>query len=152
MNKIIMAVLILLLASCTSRTSDKQKTITDSAVVEEKSTHDAAHETNEQELKLNEGKKWKLDDITRTNIAAIRKILDDKAGGDPKLLAAAVRQGTDKLVKECRMKGADHDALHLWLEGFLKDLGDLESSTAGQPAANTGKLKADIEKFYQYFE
>ncbi|HEX6334095.1 MAG TPA: hypothetical protein VFZ78_07700 [Flavisolibacter sp.] len=93
------------------------------------------------------GTKWKLDDPTRQHIAAIEKILG--ADHSP-ALAADLRKETDQLLKDCRMKGPDHDALHAWLEPFLQDLKRLESDQGD--AHTLHSLQNRVSDFHQQFE
>jgi hypothetical protein len=155
MIRSILAVATLLLFSCTSRTSNQESKNTDSSSVKKENVikeHEEKDNEEEKKLTLNQGKKWKLDDVSRINVAAIKKTVDAGNTNDPKALAVSIRQGTDKLVKECRMQGADHEALHLWLEGFLKDLKELESGNQSEAQEKVKELKEDLDKFYQYFE
>ena len=149
MNKTFLLILgLFLMASCNERTANKEadqkESVTSDTTTKEKETS-AEHEHNEATLMLNNGKKWKMDDSTRLNIAALNNIL---SGGEEKTyVLKSVRAQTDKLVRECRMQGPDHDALHLWLTGFLDHLKEAEAGKEG-----LGELKEDMEKFGKYFE
>jgi len=51
------------------------------------------------------------------------------------------------------MKGADHDALHLWLEPVMKDVNDLKyAGTADEAKHIAATLNANVQKFNQDFE
>src|SRR5687767_6755064 len=74
-------------------------------------------------LQLNNGNKWKADETTKMNVAAMMSIVNDSSFEDITKKAELLNylQGKiDTLVKQCIMKGAEHDALHLWLENVLK--------------------------------
>ena len=59
----------------------------------------------------------------------------------------------DTLVKECCMKGAEHDALHVWLEKVIKDLKELkEEDDDDEYKEAYAALKKDVASFYQSFE
>ena len=152
MYKLIMVAVILLLASCRSQTSNREIKTGDSVITHSEHDPDKGKNEDEKQLRLNEGKKWKLDDVSRSNVATLGKILSENAGKDQKTQALAIREGTDKLIKECRMQGADHDALHLWLEGFLEHLRGLEYGKPGEAGKNVTILRQDLDSFYQYFE
>jgi hypothetical protein len=116
MNKFILATIMLFALGCTSNeTNEGKKGLSTENKIFEK-----------DELELNNGKKWNLDDITKKNIAPIKSLLKDTAVADFRKLASGLQQQTDKLVSECKMKGKDHEALHHWLEGWLADLKGLK--------------------------
>lgn len=103
---------------------------------------------------LNIGAKWKADEATRKNVAAMVQVGNDSTyadAGKRKQLYKNLKTKIDTLVKECSMKGAEHDALHVWLEKVLKDLKELkeEDDEYGEAYA---ALKKDIANFYQSFE
>ena len=72
---------------------------------------------------------------------------------DYSVLAADLQAGLDKMVKECRMKGADHDALHLWLEPLMKDVTNLKNSKTQDEAAGLfAKINEQVNIYNSYFE
>lgn len=109
------------------------------------------HETaKNEELELNKGSKWKLDDKTRENIGLIRQLIKDSAGSTSIILQ--LRQQTNKLVSDCRMEGKAHDALHQWLSEFLEDLKKADSTQEAKQETAIARLKKDIEEFDHFFE
>jgi len=50
------------------------------------------------------------------------------------------------------MKGAEHDALHLWLEKVLKHVKELKEEETDEYGAAYAALKKDVESFYDFFE
>lgn len=137
------------LGSCTQRTADKQvqenETSTSKKTTKEEDASKDDSEHKEGKLELNNGKKWKMDDSTRLNMSALKQIVT--AGEEKTYLLKSVRAQTDKLVRECRMQGPDHDALHVWLTEFLKHLKEAETGKEG-----LAELKEDVDEFYNYFE
>ena len=103
---------------------------------------------------LNNGRKWKADDATKTNVAAMMHVISDSSYADAakrKELHANVQGKIDSLISQCRMKGAQHDALHTWLEKVLKDMKALKEEENDYSEAYA-TLKKDIESFYVLFE
>ena len=120
--------------------------------------HDAvatANVVSKAELQLNEGAKWIADDATKNNIASLVEIVNDPENSGVKKkekLLSQLQTGIDSLIYQCRMQGADHDALHIWLEQFMNDMEALkESVPAGYDDAHAA-LKKDAESFYRFFE
>lgn len=107
-------------------------------------------------LVLNNGEKWKADSITNVNVAAIEGII---AKGKPVTLedhlktAGEMQEALNKLIKDCRMKGPEHDALHHWLEPFLathKQLLEVKTLEAAQTIYMD--LSAQIKVYPEFFE
>lgn len=58
----------------------------------------------------------------------------------------------NSLISDCKMKGPNHEVLHLWLEPVLKDVSNLKKINATDEGKQvTEKLTDDVEKFNQYF-
>lgn len=110
-------------------------------------------------LTLNNGQKWKADAHTNENVAALRAIARDFAGKthpgltDYQVLDSGLQKGFDKMIRECRMEGTGHDALHLWLEPLLADVNELKKAdnTASAEKIFTA-IHERIELYTQYFE
>ena len=100
------------------------------------------------------GQKWQADDATKKNVAAMTEILADTTYADgtkKSLLYASLKERVDTLIKQCSMKGAAHDVLHVWLEKVLMDLKQLNEEDARYPDVFTA-LKKDVAGFYQQFD
>jgi hypothetical protein len=142
--KKILIVLLVTTVSCTSQESGKTKG---------KSTSHAQQHTAVT-VPLNNGDKWKADDATKQNVAVIAQIVNDnnyRAADKRKQLSAALQSQIDTLIKQCRMKGPEHDALHVWLERVLKDMKELKKEDDEYKEVYAA-LKTDIEAFYATFE
>jgi hypothetical protein len=110
-------------------------------------------------LTLNNGQKWRADMSTNENVASLCTIARDFAGEthtgltDYETLGSGLQKGFDKMIRECRMEGAGHDALHLWLEPLLVNMNELKKA---DNTASAGKIFAAIherlELYTQYFE
>lgn len=104
-------------------------------------------------LKLNNGAKWRTDAPTRANIDQMKSLVMNVDTKDPSTLqrlSIELEAQTNKLINECRMKGPDHDALHVWLEDFLKDFKNYQE--ADQKQHHLAALKLDMQEFDRFFE
>lgn len=114
----------------------------------------AEDETNQASaLKLNNGSKWKTDAPTRENINAMKSLVMNVDSKDPSTfqqLSTDLEAQTNKLIRECRMKGPDHDALHVWLQDFQQDFKTFK--TSDQKQMHLAALKLDMQDFDKYFE
>ncbi len=113
---------------------------------------DHEHEVSEP-VKNDPGKKWKADSSTRANVANLVAILEkSEARGNTShaLLAGEMQAGLDKLVKECRMKGPDHDALHVWLEDVMEEVKELKQGKDDYQES-FADLRKEVNEFYDDF-
>lgn len=107
-------------------------------------------------LALNNGAKWKADSTTLANAANLQGIVSNaKKESRENYLQTASRleDGLSKMVNECKMNGADHDALHQWLEPLMEKTKELKKATAPEKAtAILSNIEKQISLFAQYFE
>lgn len=143
MNQLLI-ILLVLIVSCTNRQSGEQQ--------ENKISNDS--EKVAETVPTNIGTRWKADEATKKNVTSMQQVVNDIAYADASKrsqLYANMKAKIDTLVKQCSMKGAEHDALHVWLEKVLKDLKKLKENDDDYKEAYA-TLKKDIENFYQSFE
>ena len=98
--------------------------------------------------------KWKADAPTKANVANLVEILNKSASaGDTNkvVLAENMQAGLDKLINECKMAGADHDALHVWLEEVIDEVKDLKKDDDPYKEA-LADLQNEVNSFYEDFE
>ncbi len=105
-------------------------------------------------LRLDNGRKWKMDDHTRSSFARMETYFLDsdqrsmdgdslkKAGADLQIL-------TKELIQGCTMNGKAHEQLHVYLSGFMPAVSALSKSGGIEDA---GKVKRYLEKYDEYFE
>jgi len=114
---------------------------------------------NTDELLLNNGAKWKADSVTNNNVKNLQTVLEKFNDGTDKSLVAykntatELQQGLDKMIRECKMKGPDHDALHKWLEQLMKQVASLKKvSTAADATQTLEAIQARVNLYPQFFE
>lgn len=114
------------------------------------------HKSNTTVLSLNEGQKWKSDPATRENVGRLQMMSRQFANhelAEYKALGATLQEGLNKMTRECRMKGKDHDALHQWLEPFAKSVADLNKATEVSQARKIFQdIHGSLEMYPKYFE
>ena len=148
MNRLIFIFSVLLIA-CTNPVSQVEPT---------KETQHEDHSANKEGsvLRLNNGARWKADEVTRKNVSALVKELNDpgnKGLENKDRLTGQLQSRIDSLVQQCKMEGPEHDALHVWLQQILADLKKMkEVSQAKEYEEQFAILKKDIESFYLFFE
>lgn len=132
-----------------NQTPEKSKT-------DEYSTHDLEQTS---ELALNNGAKWKADLVTNHNVTNLRSIADDfKTKSSPSVidyqkLSTDLTTGLNKMIKECKMTGPDHDALHIWLQPILEENAELKNSTDTEISGTIFKsIDKRLDNYNNYFE
>ena len=60
--------------------------------------------------------------------------------------AEQLHDGLNKMINECKMKGADHDALHQWLEPLLKETKEMKNAT--EVKITQDKLRASLKTIH----
>ena len=139
--------------------NEKKTGLTSTAETEVSHKHSNEEEAESGGLALNKGNKWQTDESTRfhaANLNAAIDVFNKKESVDVEaygVFAATMQEELGGLVRDCKMKGADHDALHLWLEPVMKDVKDLkEAATAKERKQVSERLTLNVQKFNQYFE
>lgn len=143
MNKIIVILTSLFFFACTNISQEKTESSTQHQ-----------HPDSTSILQLNNGAKWKTDEATRKNVAAIAQVVNDSSyatGKNRAQFANQVQVKLDTLVQQCKMTGPDHDALHVWLENIIHDVKEIKEDEDGYNKRYAA-LKKDVESFHNYFE
>ena len=111
------------------------------------------------QLYLNGNTKWKADVSTNVNVKALQDMADafgktDTPGmAEYQQVVVNLQSGLDKMIRECRMKGADHDALHQWLEPLLKQVKRLASEKeVNEAKASFDQVHQQLALYNTYFE
>ena len=139
--------------------SENKAGLTSTAKTERTVEHSNEEEDHAGGLSLNQGSKWQTDESTRFHAANLNTLVDEfhkKENADVEsyhVFAATMQEELGGLVKDCKMKGADHEALHLWLEPVMKGVNDLKEAGTAEEGKHVGeRLTINVQKFNQYFE
>jgi hypothetical protein len=107
-------------------------------------------------LALNNGVKWKADSATFVNVALLQKIISKAKKESLEIYfqtATDLQNDLNKLISECKMKGADHEALHHWLKPVMEKTKELKDANNIETAEKISvEIKKQINLFPQYFE
>lgn len=117
--------------------------------------HGAEQKPEGSELRLNNGKKWQADSITRITYALLDKeAANAKIGDAPsarKFVARSEKLITG-LIKGCTMTGEAHEQLHILIGKTNTALNNLKNAEAGHYEHRLAELKTAVGLFPQYFE
>jgi hypothetical protein len=143
MKRIVWFFISLSFLACVNNTSQEQKEN------KEEQEHNSA-----SALQLNNGAKWNADSTTLVNVSTITQLVNDNNYRDKKNRAefsGQLQSRLDTLVKQCKMSGPDHDALHAWLKPVLHDVKEIKGGEDNYDK-KYGELRKDVQSFYDYFE
>lgn len=108
---------------------------------------------------LNNGAKWKADASTNENVANLKSIIvqfetrQNPEIKDYQTFQQNFTEGLGKMVKECKMQGADHDALHVWLEPLMKESNDMKDMDSKESLASAFQsISQRVDLYPTYFE
>lgn len=124
--------------------------------------HEAVEGTHQEEgdtsLSLNDGVKWKSDKSTNKNVAELQQVISNfykhknKSAAGYSAVAQELQIGLNKMINECRMKGAEHDALHLWLYPLLKNVKDLKEAKGIEASGKEfDRIAQQVKNYSNYF-
>ena len=118
--------------------------------------HDHSQETQISGMKLDNGKKWKMDDHTR---AMFKKMVSSFTASDHSAVAGLQKSGVqlkgqiDDLIKGCTMAGDAHNQLHVFLTGYIPAVEMLASSSDLKSGRDHAlKVKGILDRYDDYFE
>ncbi|MEX0997462.1 MAG: hypothetical protein WDZ45_10470 [Flavobacteriaceae bacterium] len=149
MNYFKIGVLILLLSGLMiSCKQAEEKPIPTEEISETESHH------SEDELRLNNGKKWTANAETTQGVLAMQEHMDDfrdLENGNYTQLKSQLELEFKTIFEKCTMKGESHEQLHNYLypiRDYFSALGkDKESAKAA-----FSKLESYIPVYFEYFE
>ena len=96
------------------------------------------------EMQLNENSKWDANSETTEGVAKMQELLKTQTTSsieDYHQLANKLNEVKNNVVKECTMKGASHDNLHIWLYPLILKVEALSNTNDIKEAS---KLKQSI--------
>ncbi|WMJ73616.1 hypothetical protein RCC89_10645 [Cytophagaceae bacterium ABcell3] len=112
--------------------------------------------THKEDIKLNDGKKWKVNEEMASHIEFSEELVKNyiKSGEKDYLnLARELNESKKNLVSSCTMKGEAHDNLHTWLHPYIGLLQKLEASKNENTAQETVlEIEEAFKTYRRYFE
>ncbi len=106
------------------------------------------------DMMLNNGKKWQMDEHTRSILAAMKTditSLDISSSTTEELqtLGGELTLQLESLIQGCTMVDAEHDQLHIFLTGYIPALSELTETGCIESAE---KVKYYLNNYSNYFE
>tara|TARA_R110002124_G_scaffold87407_1_gene225015 strand:- start:39553 stop:40053 length:501 start_codon:yes stop_codon:yes gene_type:complete len=153
-----------LLVSCNDTKHKHENTETEGGleVVEQHESNEIAsenHSTNNlwvNEINLDNGNKWQANPETTVGVNNMLKLLksgDLKTVADYHNLASQLNEEKNFVIKECTMKGASHDNLHIFLLPLIEKIDALgKVSTTTEGSEITASIEENLNGYYNYFK
>ncbi len=107
------------------------------------------------DIQLNDGTKWEVNIETTQGVEKMQGVLKTHSTSSIEKyhqLASDLNDLTNKLVKECSMKGASHDNLHVWLMPLIEKIDALsEAKTIEDAAEIKQSIEENLNAYSDYF-
>ena len=101
-----------------------------------------------EDLRLNDGQKWHVDASTQAGMLNIQQLLVEHEGVASKKLGDKVKDELKEIIKQCKMKGVDHEQYHIVLNAML-----IESKAMKRgKVTEVNKLQQMVDTYFRYFE
>jgi hypothetical protein len=114
------------------------------------------HYSDSDQIKLNNGEKWIVNEEMKPFILEAETILIEfieSGSTDYPTLAAQLKEKNSGLIKSCTMTGEGHDELHKWLYPHIELIKELEQEKNLDKAnSSIQKLSKSFNTYHQYFQ
>tara|TARA_R110002033_G_scaffold72897_1_gene124119 strand:- start:64002 stop:64454 length:453 start_codon:yes stop_codon:yes gene_type:complete len=108
------------------------------------------------DMQLNNDAKWAANLETTEGVEKMKEVLQTQSTltiGDYHQLAGKLNDVKIKIVKECTMKGASHDNLHIWLYPLIEKINVLSKTGSLNEASKIKQsIIENLEVYPNYFE
>ncbi len=154
---------LLALVSCKDSKNEADKTEVENVEQIIKATKDHHHEevsdvyanSWRSEMKFNNGKKWEANAETNEGVVKMQNNVKSQSNTleDYHKLAEQLNKDKNYVVKNCTMKGASHDNLHVWLLPLMAKIEALsETKTVEDAAKIKHSIEENINEYTTYFQ
>jgi len=151
---IIIVLIATVVTSCKNAEKQDENKITKEAVQEQ--VDDVLSTQWMNDIQLNNRTKWEANIETTEgveNMQALLKTHTPSSIEDYHQLANELNDVKNKVVKECTMKGASHDNLHIWLYPLIEKISALSKTDDLNEASKIKQsISENIEVYSTYFQ
>lgn len=152
------AIIILLIAtvmtSCNN--TEKQEEVKNSKEAIQEQIDDVFSTQWMKDIQLNNGVKWEANMETTEGVEKMQALLKSQTTSsieDYHQFANKLNDVKNTVVKECTMKGASHDNLHVWLLPLMVKIEALsETKTVKDASRIKHSIEENINAYSNYFE
>ena len=155
MKKSIIIILLIttVVASCKNNDKKEESEIPQEAAQEQ--VDDLLSTEWMKEIQLNNGAKWEANIETTEGARKMQELLKTQTTStldDYHQFASKLNDVKKKVVKECTMKGASHDNLHIWLYPLIEKIAALsKTNDLGEASKIKQSIEENIDAYNTYF-
>ena len=156
MKKSVISILLIVTVFTSCKNKAKQEDVTNSKETVIEHVDEANVATWMNDIQLDNGAKWEANAETTECVVKMQELLKTETTTtieDYHQLASKLNEVKNTVVKECTMKGASHDNLHIWLMPLITKIKALSETITVEDAA---KIKLSIEEnvngYNSYFQ
>lgn len=109
----------------------------------------------EKDISLDNGDQWHANPETTQGIMEMTGLVEDFESDslqDYRTLAEALADRKDEIIRQCTMKGASHNNLHVYLQPLIVKIAELEqvkSTAAGERIL--AEIQYHLKAYHRYF-
>jgi len=155
-----------LLALVSCKDSKNQENINNKNVVEQSRETTNQHHQDEvsnvydnswtEEIEMDNGTKWEADAVTNEGVQEMQNSINTRTLNtldDYHQLAEKLNDDKNYVVKNCTMKGASHDNLHVWLLPLKAKIEALSETKSFEEASKIKhSITENINAYNNYFQ
>jgi hypothetical protein len=164
MKHLIFAMSLLALVSCKDNKNQENKSEMDTVQksAEDKEEHYNVEASNvyenawTKEIEMNNGAKWEANAETNEGVQKMQNSIQTQTTStldEYHKLAKQLNEDKNYVIKNCTMKGASHDNLHVWLLPLMAKIEALsESKTIEDAEKIKHSINENISAYKRYFQ
>ena len=147
----------LLVTSCINQSEKKENKLEVKEAIEtSKKNEDVLNNDWMDDIVLDNDVKWNANIETTQGVIAMLKLINEshlKTVDDYHVLANNLNTIKNTVVKECTMKGASHDNLHIFLHPLIEKINHLLKVTSTEEGVLTKEsIKENLTAYKNYFQ
>jgi|GEM_PF-155982 len=156
---ILLSSVLIFFIGCKESSQPSEDPATENTHIHDEHDEHNQDKTKNQVLTLNNGEKWKADEPTQrhaTQLIEINKEFEPKAENANlemfRNYSDMLQQELNAMIRDCKMQGPEHDALHLWLEPVLQLVKTMKEAKNEEEARMVElRLTEAIQVYNQFF-
>lgn len=156
MRKSVIVIFLIATVVASCKNTEKQEEIKNLKEVVQEQETDILSTIWMDDIQLDNGAKWEANLETTEGVEKMQELLKAQTTSsieDYHQLANKLNVVKNKVVKECTMKGASHDNLHIWLYPLIEKISALsETDNLNEAFKIKQSIVENIEAYSKYFQ
>lgn len=152
----ILLIAITLLTGCNSTEKQKETENADIQAQVQEQEDDPLSTQWKKDIQLNDGAKWAANLETTQGVKEMQNIIKDHATStieEYHHMANQLNEVKNTVIKECTMKGASHDNLHIWLYPLIEKINALaETNNLDEATSIKLSIEDNLNAYTTFFQ